>query len=72
MREGTIMSRVVIVGGGAAGLELASMLGRSIDKKDEVILVDGETHHYWKPRFHEIAAGTFISYPDGFFAKRFF
>ncbi|WP_076412378.1 NAD(P)/FAD-dependent oxidoreductase [Shewanella sp. UCD-KL12] len=55
------MSRVVIVGGGAAGLELASMLGRSVNKNDEVILVDGETHHYWKPRFHEIAAGTFDS-----------
>ncbi|ABV38838.1 NADH dehydrogenase [Shewanella sediminis HAW-EB3] len=53
------MSRVVIVGGGAAGLELASILGRSVNCQDEVILVDGETHHYWKPRFHEIAAGTF-------------
>ncbi|WP_065188401.1 NAD(P)/FAD-dependent oxidoreductase [Shewanella woodyi] len=53
------MSRVVIVGGGAAGLELASLLGRSVNKQDEVILVEGETHHYWKPRFHEIAAGTF-------------
>jgi len=53
------MSRIVIVGGGAAGLELASILGRSVNRQDEVILVEGETHHYWKPRFHEIAAGTF-------------
>lgn len=53
------MSRVVIVGGGAAGLELASLLGRSVNAQDEIILVEGETHHYWKPRFHEIAAGTF-------------
>lgn len=53
------MSRVVIVGGGAAGLELASLLGRSVNSQDEIILVEGETHHYWKPRFHEIAAGTF-------------
>jgi NADH dehydrogenase len=53
------MTRVVIVGGGAAGLELASLLGRSVNHQDEIILVEGETHHYWKPRFHEIAAGTF-------------
>ncbi|MGS0675621.1 NAD(P)/FAD-dependent oxidoreductase [Shewanella sp. 125m-1] len=53
------MSRIVIVGGGAAGLEIASMLGRSVNSQDEVILVEGETHHYWKPRFHEITAGTF-------------
>lgn len=55
------MSRVVIVGGGAAGLELASMLGKSAGKKHEIVLVEPETHHYWKPRFHEIAAGTFDS-----------
>ncbi|MCG9728782.1 NAD(P)/FAD-dependent oxidoreductase [Shewanella sp. Isolate13] len=55
------MSRIVIVGGGAAGLEIASLLGRSVNSQDEVILVEGETHHYWKPRFHEIAAGTFDS-----------
>ncbi|WP_299809169.1 NAD(P)/FAD-dependent oxidoreductase [uncultured Shewanella sp.] len=55
------MSRIVIVGGGAAGLEIASMLGRNVNSQDEVILVEGETHHYWKPRFHEIAAGTFDS-----------
>ena len=55
------MSRIVIVGGGAAGLEIASLLGRSVNRQDEVILVEGETHHYWKPRFHEIAAGTFDS-----------
>lgn len=53
------MSRIVIVGGGAAGLELASLLGRSVNSQDEIILVEGETNHYWKPRFHEIAAGTF-------------
>ncbi|QQX80057.1 NAD(P)/FAD-dependent oxidoreductase [Shewanella sp. KX20019] len=55
------MSRIVIVGGGAAGLEIASLLGRSVNRQDEVVLVEGETHHYWKPRFHEIAAGTFDS-----------
>lgn len=55
------MSRIVIVGGGAAGLELSTLLKKTITKNDEVILVEPETHHFWKPRLHEIAAGTFDS-----------
>ncbi|BDR34678.1 NADH dehydrogenase [Photobacterium damselae subsp. damselae] len=55
------MSRIVIVGGGAAGIELSTLLGRAVRKEDEVILIEPETHHYWKPRLHEIAAGTFDS-----------
>ena len=55
------MSRIVVVGGGAAGLELVTRLGRSFARrhKHEVILVEPASHHYWKPRLHEIAAGTF-------------
>ncbi|MET0936103.1 MAG: NAD(P)/FAD-dependent oxidoreductase [Luteibacter sp.] len=46
---------VVIVGGGAAGIELATRLG----KRDqlEVTLVDRDPTHFWKPRLHELAAG---------------
>ncbi|WP_305814010.1 NAD(P)/FAD-dependent oxidoreductase [Photobacterium leiognathi] len=55
------MSRIVIVGGGAAGLELSTLLGKTVRKEDEIILVEPETHHFWKPRLHEIAAGTFDS-----------
>lgn len=46
---------VVIVGGGAAGIELATHLG----KRDElaVVLVDRDASHFWKPRLHELAAG---------------
>ncbi|WP_318500229.1 NAD(P)/FAD-dependent oxidoreductase [Photobacterium leiognathi] len=55
------MSRIVIVGGGAAGIELSTLLKKTIRKEDEVILVEPETHHFWKPRLHEIAAGTFDS-----------
>lgn len=55
------MSRIVVVGGGAAGLELVTRLGRRFARRSEheVILVEPTSHHYWKPRLHEIAAGTF-------------
>ena len=53
------MSRIVIVGGGAAGIELSTLLAKANRKKHEIILVEPETDHYWKPRLHEIAAGTF-------------
>ncbi|CAK3648964.1 Type II NADH:quinone oxidoreductase [Vibrio crassostreae] len=49
--------KIVVVGGGAAGLELVTRLGR--DKRYDVTLVEPSSHHYWKPRLHEIAAGTF-------------
>lgn len=51
------MSKIVVVGGGAAGLELVTRLGRG--KWRQIILVEPSSHHYWKPRLHEIAAGTF-------------
>ncbi len=52
--------KIVIVGGGAAGLELATSLGRKLGKKGlaEVILLDATTTHIWKPLLHEVAAGT--------------
>ena len=53
------MSRVVIVGGGAAGVELSTLLGKAVTKDDEILLVEPETKHFWKPRLHEVAAGTF-------------
>ncbi|MDR6935584.1 NAD(P)/FAD-dependent oxidoreductase [Luteibacter sp. 3190] len=46
---------VVIVGGGAAGIELATRLGRRRDL--DVVLVDRDASHFWKPRLHELAAG---------------
>lgn len=51
---------IVIVGGGAAGLELATRLGRKLGKKDlaEIVLIDATTTHIWKPLLHEVAAGT--------------
>src|SRR5689334_8722446 len=51
--------RIIIVGGGAAGLELATRLGNSLGKRRraEVILVDRSPTHFWKPLLHEVASG---------------
>jgi NADH dehydrogenase len=52
--------QIAIVGGGAAGLELATKLGRGLGrrKKAQVTLVDRTRTHIWKPHLHEVAAGT--------------
>ncbi|KHL70754.1 NADH dehydrogenase [Pseudomonas flexibilis] len=52
--------RIVIVGGGAGGLELATRLGRTLGKrgKARVTLVDANLTHLWKPLLHEVAAGS--------------
>jgi len=52
--------QIVIVGGGAGGLELATKLGDSLGKrgKADVILIDAVKTHIWKPLLHEVAAGT--------------
>lgn len=52
--------RIVIVGGGAGGLELATKLGDKLGKKKKAVitLIDRNTSHLWKPLLHEIAVGT--------------
>ncbi len=50
---------IVIVGGGAAGLALATRLGRGHGRAADVTLIDREHSHVWKPRLHAVAAGTF-------------
>lgn len=52
--------RIVIVGGGAGGLELATKLGKSLGKRGlaEITLIDCSRTHIWKPLLHEVAAGT--------------
>lgn len=52
--------RVIIVGGGAGGLELATRLGNSLGKKKlaDITLVDKKPTHLWKPLLHEVAAGS--------------
>jgi NADH dehydrogenase len=58
--------QIVIVGGGAAGLELATALGKRLGRKGlaDVTLVDASRTHIWKPLLHEIAAGTLDSAED--------
>lgn len=60
------MPKIVIVGGGAGGLELAVRLGRKLGKKKraEIILVDVARTHLWKPLLHQVAAGTLNSRAD--------
>jgi NADH dehydrogenase len=54
------LHHVIIVGGGAGGLELATKLGDSLGRKGKAIitLVDQSKTHVWKPLLHEIAAGS--------------
>jgi len=58
-RPGTL-HRIVIVGGGAGGLELATRLGDKLGKgnKAHVTLIEKTRTHFWKPHLHEIAAGS--------------
>jgi len=51
---------VVIVGGGAGGLELATRLGDRLERRGraQVTLIDKARTHLWKPLLHEIAAGS--------------
>lgn len=56
--------KVVIVGGGAGGLELAAKLGRRLGPK-HVFLVDRSPDHIWKPSLHEVAAGTLDIHREG-------
>jgi len=60
------LPRIVVVGGGAGGLELATRLGRTLGKKNlaEITLVDDSQTHIWKPLLHEVAAGTMDAHDD--------
>ena len=58
------LHRIVIVGGGACGLELATRLGDRLGrrKRARVTLVDCSRTHLWKPLLHEVAAGSMDLY----------
>jgi len=57
--EGGLHS-IVIVGGGAGGLELATRLGRTLGRRKQALitLVDRWRTHLWKPLLHQVAAGS--------------
>jgi NADH:ubiquinone reductase (H+-translocating) len=59
-----LQSEIVIVGGGAGGLELACKLGRKLGPA-KVMLVDSRLYHVWKPSLHEVAAGTLDIHQEG-------
>jgi len=52
--------RIVVVGGGAGGLELVTRLGDKLGRrgKAHVTLIDKRATHLWKPLLHEVAAGS--------------
>ena len=52
--------RIVIVGGGAGGVELATRLGDKLGRRRKalVTLVDRSRTHLWKPLLHQVAAGS--------------
>jgi NADH dehydrogenase len=56
----TALHRIVIVGGGAGGLELATRLGDTLGRrgKAQITLIDRSRTHLWKPLLHEVAAGS--------------
>src|SRR5689334_23484301 len=52
--------RIVVVGGGAAGLELVTGLGDKLggSGKARIALVEKARTHLWKPLLHAVAAGS--------------
>lgn len=59
---------IVVIGGGAGGLELAARLGRKLGRtagRERVLLVDRSVFHIWKPTLHEVAAGTLDAHQEG-------
>lgn len=51
---------IIVVGGGAGGLELVVSLGHVYRNRSEIqiTLVDQSLTHVWKPLFHEVASGS--------------
>lgn len=65
--KGNLMKKIVVVGGGAGGLELVTRLGHAFGKKKsaEIVLVDRSQTHIWKPLLHEVATGSLDINQDG-------
>ncbi|MFO1433080.1 MAG: NAD(P)/FAD-dependent oxidoreductase [Candidatus Competibacteraceae bacterium] len=56
--------RIVVVGGGAGGLELVTRLGDTLGhrRQADITLIDDKLTHLWKPLLHQVAAGTLDSH----------
>ncbi|MCA3129738.1 MAG: NAD(P)/FAD-dependent oxidoreductase [Rhodocyclaceae bacterium] len=52
--------RILIAGGGAGGLELATRLGDKLGRRGlaRITLIDRARTHLWKPLLHQVAAGS--------------
>src|SRR5512143_1837367 len=61
-----VVPQIVIVGGGAGGLELATRLGDTLGKakRANITLIDASPSHLWKPLLYEVAAGSLDSYSE--------
>ena len=66
MSKSSTPHQVVIVGGGAGGIELATKLGNTFGNKHvvKITLIDSTLTHIWKPLLHEIASGTLDLHSD--------
>ncbi|MBT7950946.1 MAG: NAD(P)/FAD-dependent oxidoreductase [Gammaproteobacteria bacterium] len=66
MKPAHSQHHIVIIGGGAGGLELATQLGNLLgkNKQADITLIDSSLTHLWKPLLHEVAAGTLNSHED--------
>jgi NADH dehydrogenase len=59
IRSSVLKTQIVVVGGGAGGLELVRRLGARLGRTDfDVILLERNSTHIWKPLLHEVAAGS--------------
>ncbi|MFQ3246438.1 MAG: NADH dehydrogenase [Arenicella sp.] len=65
--EQQTMPHLVVVGGGAGGLELVTALGRKLGSKGKakITLIDKHRVHIWKPLLHEVATGSLDTEIDG-------
>lgn len=61
------MQKIIVVGGGAGGLELVTKLAKTLGKNGQadITLVDRSRTHVWKPLLHEVAAGVIDKSSDG-------
>ncbi|MGF1605808.1 MAG: NAD(P)/FAD-dependent oxidoreductase [Rhodothalassiaceae bacterium] len=59
MQPASKKTQIVVVGGGAGGLELVRKLGARYGReRHDIILVERNRTHIWKPLLHEVAAGS--------------
>jgi NADH dehydrogenase len=60
------LHKILVIGGGAGGLELITALGHTPKLLSQccLTLLDGRPTHIWKPLLHEVATGAFNSGED--------